>query len=187
MSEMSRGVSSGKGHKYLGLFFGVFSKCFFLCLQALISFGSLIASVFLLSFPLSLSFCRWFHVTGLQDCSLIVFSEGGIARTCAIKILALPKLALFLSLSLYLSLSFCWSGHVFSPLWSIVSKVPSLKYCAFWGCSLYIFLCLCPWLILCHCHFVGQGVSPHHSDWLSEKEHYTQLVQQLRTGVAYNF
>ena len=29
MSEMSRGVSSGKGHKYLGLFFGVFSKCFF--------------------------------------------------------------------------------------------------------------------------------------------------------------
>ena len=34
---------------------------------------------------------------------------------------------LFFNMYLSLSLSFCWSGHVFSSLWSIVSKVKSLK------------------------------------------------------------
>ena len=50
-----------------------------------------------------------------------------------------------LSLSLWLSssLSFCWSGHVFSSPWSNVSKVKSLK-----DCSLKVFSkCIC----ICHC------------------------------------
>ena len=70
-----------------------------------------------------------------------------------------------LSLSLYLSLSsslyFCWPGHVFSSLWSNVSKVKSLK-----DCSLKVFskchcLCLCLCICLCRCVFVGQVMFLH--------------------------
>ena len=48
------------------------------------------------------------------------------------------------SLSLPLSLSFCWSGHVSSPLWSNVSMVKSPK-----DCSLKVLSkCLCHYLCL---------------------------------------
>ena len=80
-------------------------------------------------------------------------------------------LSLSSSLSLSLSMSFCWSGHVSSSLWSNVSKVTSL-----WGCSFKVFskcicLCLCHrlCLCLCQCHFVGQVMSPHHSDQMSQR------------------
>ena len=68
---------------------------------------------------------------------------------------------LSLSLPLYLSssLSFCWSGHVFSSLWSNVSKVKSLKDCfskVFSKCN-----CLCLCICLCHCLFVGQVMFLH--------------------------
>ena len=64
-------------------------------------------------------------------------------------------LYMYLSLSLCLSssLSFCWSGHVFSSPWSNVSKVKSLK-----DCSLKVFSkCICHCLCIClrHCLFVG--------------------------------
>ena len=69
------------------------------------------------------------------------------------------------SLSLYLSLllSFCWSGHVFSSLWSNVSKVKSLE-----NCSLKVFskcichcLCICLCICFCSCLFVGQFMFSH--------------------------
>ena len=49
---------------------------------------------------------------------------------------------MYLSLPISLSLSFCWSGRVFSSLWSNVSKVKSLK-----DCSLKVFF-----KCICHCH-----------------------------------
>ena len=55
-----------------------------------------------------------------------------------------------LSWSLYLLLSFFWSGHVSSSLSSNVSKVTSL-----WDRSLMVFskcLCLCVCLCFCLCH-----------------------------------
>ena len=67
-------------------------------------------------------------------------------------------------LSLSLSLSFCWSGHVFSSLWSNASMVKSHKDRSLEVFSKYIFNCLC----LCHCLFVGQVMFPHHSDQMSQ-------------------
>ena len=52
--------------------------------------------------------------------------------------------SLFLSLSLYLS--FCYPCHVFSSLWSNVSKVKSLKDRS----SKVFSKCVCHWN--CHCH-----------------------------------
>ena len=48
-------------------------------------------------------------------------------------------LSLSLSLSLSLLLSFCWSGHVFSSLWSNVSR-PKISKIALWRCSLNVFV-----------------------------------------------
>ena len=82
-------------------------------------------------------------------------------------------LSLSLSVSLYLSLSlsFFGSGHVSSSLWSNVSEVTSL-----WDCSLVEFPkciclchCLCLRIYLCHCFFLGQVMSPHHSDQISQR------------------
>ena len=74
---------------------------------------------------------------------------------------------MYLSLSLYLSspLSFCWSGHVFSSLWSNVSKVKSLKNCTLkvlskCNCHCHC-LCLCLCICLCSCVFVGQVMFLH--------------------------
>ena len=66
------------------------------------------------------------------------------------------SLSLSLSLSLWLSssLSFCWSGHIFSSPWSNVLKVKSLK-----DCSLKVFskcICHCLYICLRRCLFVGQ-------------------------------
>ena len=54
-------------------------------------------------------------------------------------------LQMYLSLSLYLSfsLSFCWSGNVFSSLWSNASKVNSLQNCYLRVFSKRICHCIC--------------------------------------------
>ena len=66
----------------------------------------------------------------------------------------LMYLSLSLSLSFYLSLSlsFVGSGHVFSSLWSNVSKVTSLWDRSFKVLSECICLCQCHCLCLCLCH-----------------------------------
>ena len=90
------------------------------------------------------------------------------------------SLSLSLSLSLYLSLSlsFCWSGHVSSSLWSNVSKVTSLKDRSLKVLSKCICLChcLCLCICLCHCLFVGQVMSPHYSDQMSQKSQVSLVV-----------
>ena len=55
------------------------------------------------------------------------------------------SLSLSLSLSLWLSssLSFCWSGHVFSSPWPNVSQVKSIKDCSLKVFSKCICHCLC--------------------------------------------
>ena len=53
------------------------------------------------------------------------------------------SLSLSLSLCLSSSLSFCWSGHVFSSPWSNVSKVKSIKDCSLKVFSKCICHCLC--------------------------------------------
>ena len=66
---------------------------------------------------------------------------------------------MYLSSSLSFSLFFCWSGHVFSSLWSNVSKVKSLK-----DCSLKVFfkcICHCHCICICRCLFVGQVMFSH--------------------------
>ena len=52
-----------------------------------------------------------------------------------------------------LSLSFCWSGHVSSSLWSNVSKVTSLKDRSLKVLSKCICLCHCLCHCLCFCHY----------------------------------
>ena len=67
-----------------------------------------------------------------------------IVRSLNVFILKNPTLKLF---SKCICLSFCWSGHVSSPLWSNVSKVKSLK-----DHSLKLFSkCYCLCLCLCIC------------------------------------
>ena len=67
-----------------------------------------------------------------------------IVRSLNVFILKNPTLKLF---SKCICLSFCWSGHVSSPLWSNVSKVKSLK-----DHSLKLFSkCNCLCLCLCIC------------------------------------
>ena len=85
-------------------------------------------------------------------------------------------LSLSLSLSLYLSwsLSFCWSGHVFSSLWSNVSKVKSLK-----DRSLKVFSkCICHCLCLClsSCPFVGQVRFSQHSDQMPQRSKVSKIA-----------
>ena len=91
---------------------------------------------------------------------------------------------MYLSLSLSLCLSFCWSSLVFSSLWWNVSKVNSLK-----DWSLKVFSkCLCHWLCLCHCHchchylcgchclFVGQFMFYHHSHQMSQRSKVSNIA-----------
>ena len=90
------------------------------------------------------------------------------------------NLSLSLSLSLYvcLSLSFFWSSHVSSSLWSNVSKVTGLL-----DRSLKLFSkCICLCNCLCHCHclcqclFFGQVMSPHHSDQMSQRSQVSGIA-----------
>ena len=91
---------------------------------------------------------------------------------------------MYLSLSLYLSLSsslsFCWSGHVFSSLWSNVSRVKSLKDCSlkvFSKCNCHCHcLCLCLCICLRRCLFVGQVMFSHHSDQMSQRSKGSKIA-----------
>ena len=87
-------------------------------------------------------------------------------------------LSLSVSLHLSSSLSFCWSGHVFSSLWSNVSKAKSLK-----DCSLKVFfkcICHCHCLSICLCIrsylFVGQVMFSHHSDQMSQRSKVSKIA-----------
>ena len=92
-------------------------------------------------------------------------------------------LQMYLSLSLYLSfsLSFCWSGHVSSSLWSNVSKFKSLKYCSLKVLSKCICHCLCH----CHCHcaclrrclFAGQVMFSHRPDQMSQRSKVSKILR----------
>ena len=80
---------------------------------------------------------------------------------------------MYLSLSLFLPLSFCWSGYVFSSIWSNVSKVKdkSLK-----NSSLKVFSkCICHCQYHCLCLSVGQVVFSNHSDQLSQRSKVSMI------------
>ena len=80
---------------------------------------------------------------------------------------------MYLSLSLFLPLSFCWSGFVFSSIWSNVSKVKdkSLK-----NSSLKVFSkCICHCQYHCLCLSVGQVVFSNHSDQLSQRSKVSKI------------
>ena len=68
------------------------------------------------------------------------------------------------------SLFFCWSVHVFSSLWSNVSKVKSLKDCSLKVFSKCICHCLCHCLCIClrRCLFVGQVMFSYDPNQFSE-------------------
>ena len=87
---------------------------------------------------------------------------------------------MYLSLSLYLSssLSFCWSGHVFSSLWSNVSMVKSPKDLSFKVFSKCICHCHCLCICLClrRCLFVGQVMFSHHSDQMSQRSKVSEIA-----------
>ena len=89
-------------------------------------------------------------------------------------------MSLSLSLSLSLLLSFCWSGHVSSSLWSNVSMVTGLlgrSFRVFSKCLCHcLCLCLCHCLCLCNCLFVGQVMSPHHSDQMSQRSQVSRIA-----------
>ena len=80
-------------------------------------------------------------------------------------------------LSLYLSssllLSFCWSGHVFSSLWSNVSKAKNLSLGVFSKCICHRH-CIC--LRLCCCLFVGQVMFSHRSDQMSQRPKVSKIA-----------
>ena len=83
---------------------------------------------------------------------------------------------MYLSSSLSFSLFFCWSGHVFSSLWSNVWKVKSLKYRSlkvFFKCICH---CICHCLCLRHCLFVGQVVFSHHPDKMSQRSKVSKIT-----------
>ena len=90
-----------------------------------------------------------------SDSELLLDFHPRVFSKCLQKSLIGGVLLMYLSSSLYLFssllLSFCWSGHVFSLLWSNVSKVKSLKEICHCHC-----LCLC----ICLCW------SGHVSSWL---------------------
>ena len=77
------------------------------------------------------------------------------------KYLRLSLSLLLLLLLLSLSLSFCWSGHVFSSLWSNVSKAKSLE-----DCSLKVFVDV---FVIAFVFVVGQVIFSHHSDQMSQR------------------
>ena len=64
---------------------------------------------------------------------------------------------------------FFWSGHVSSSLWSNVSNVTSLKDCFLRVFSTWICHCHCLCICICHCLSLGQFISPHQSDQISQK------------------
>ena len=80
---------------------------------------------------------------------------------------------------MYLSLllSFCWSGRVFSSLWSNASMVKSNKDHSFEVFSKYICHCLC----LCCCLFIGQVMFPNHSDQMFN---WIEVWRAMHTNVA---
>ena len=90
------------------------------------------------------------------------------------------SLSLSLALCLSSSLSFCWSGHVSSSLWSNVSKFKSLKYCSLKVVSNCICHCLCH----CHCHcaclrrclFAGQVMFSHRPDQMSQRSKVSKIA-----------
>ena len=63
------------------------------------------------------------------DCNVLVFSIVRNVNNFATSLGLSFEGVLKMYLSLSLSLSFYWSGHVFLSLWENVSKVTSLKYC----------------------------------------------------------
>ena len=89
-------------------------------------------------FVVALLLVRSFFLIALIECL-----KG--QKSQRLKVFSKMYLKLSLSLYLSLSLSFCWSSHVFSSLWSNVSKVKSLN-----DCSLKVFSkCNCHCLFLC--------------------------------------
>ena len=99
-----------------------------------------------------LAFCLSFQSVQSGIFSLACFCQRDVSnkhslfivRSLNVFILKNPTLKLF---SKCICLSFCWSGHVSSPLWSNVSKVKSLK-----DHSLKLFSkCNCLCLCLCIC------------------------------------
>ena len=91
-------------------------------------------------------------VTSPWDCSLKVLSKCICLCHC---------LCLCLCICL-----FFWSGHVSSSFWSNVSKVTSLWDRSFKVLSKYI----------CHCLFLGQVMSPHHSDQMSQRSQVSRVA-----------
>ena len=63
------------------------------------------------------------------DCNVLMFSIVINVNNFATSLGLSFEGVLKMYLSLSLSLSFYWSGHVFLSLWENVSKVTSLKYC----------------------------------------------------------
>ena len=86
-----------------------------------------------------------------------------------------------MSLYLFLALSFCWSGHIYSSLRSAVLNVTNIYDCSLEMLSKYIcllsFSLYLYFFLHCHCLFVGQVVSPHHSDQMSQR------LQVSRVGI----
>ena len=114
-----------------------------------------------------------------SDSELLLDFHPRVFSKCLQKSLIGGVLLMYLSSSLYLFssllLSFCWSGHVFSLLWSNVSKAKSLK-----DCSLKVFFkcichCLCICLCLRCCFFVGQIMFSHHSDQMSQRSKVSKI------------
>ena len=94
---------------------------------------------------------------------------------------------------LEMSLSFCWSGHVFTSLWSNVSKVKSLKHCSlkvFSRCNCHCHChCLCLCICLCRCVFVGQVIflhDPHQfckiSVWSERPEGFESITANMHNN-----
>ena len=103
--------------------------------------------------------------------NLIKYLNGHKARSLTV----FPK-CIYLCHCLCICLCHClfWSVHVFSSLWSDVSKVTSL-----WGRSLKMFskcIFLCHCLCLCLCLFFGHFMSPHHSHHMSQGSQVSQSV-----------
>ena len=90
---------------------------------------------------------------------------------------------------------FFWSDHVSSSLWSYFSKVTSL-----WYRSLNVFsnciclchclcrcICLCLCICLCHSLFVGQVMTPHHSEHMSQRSQVSRIALWLCSLNVFDF